>query len=102
MGGIALKRLLDEIDLEQLTKELSEEAEGAKGQRKKKIMKRLKVLEGMHRAGIQPSSTTLTLLIVAWFIKPFRNIQILPHALRVRVGTGTLSLVNHKRYSFYG
>lgn len=64
MGGIALKRLLDEIDLEQLTKELSEEAEGAKGQRKKKIMKRLKVLEGMHRAGIQPSSTTLTVLPV--------------------------------------
>jgi DNA-directed RNA polymerase subunit beta' len=64
MGGIALKRLLDEIDLEKLTKELSEEADEAKGQRKKKLMKRLKVLEGMHRAGIKPSSTTMTVLPV--------------------------------------
>jgi DNA-directed RNA polymerase subunit beta' len=64
MGGIALKRLLDEIDLAKLTEELSKEADEAKGQRKKKIMKRLKVLEGMHRAGIKPSSTTMTVLPV--------------------------------------
>jgi DNA-directed RNA polymerase subunit beta' len=64
MGGTALKTLLDGIDLETLTKELAEEAEEAKGQRKKKVMKRLKVLEGMYRAGIQPNSTTLTVLPV--------------------------------------
>ncbi len=64
MGGQALKSLLDEIDLEVLIAELSEEAEAAKGQREKKILKRLKVLEGMHAAGITPGSLTLTVLPV--------------------------------------
>ncbi len=64
MGGEALKVLLDEIDLEDLIKSLSEEAEETKGQRKKKILKRLKVLEGMHRAGIKPNSMTVSVLPV--------------------------------------
>ena len=64
MGGTALKFLLDEIDLEVLIAQLSEEVEGAKGQREKKLLKRLKVLEGMHAAGIKPSSLTLTVLPV--------------------------------------
>lgn len=64
MGGVALKALLDGIDLETLIAQLSEEAEGAKGQREKKILKRLKVLEGMQAAGIKPSSLTLTVLPV--------------------------------------
>lgn len=64
MGGQALKALLDDIDLETLIVQLSEEAEGAKGQREKKILKRLKVLEGMQAAGITPSSLTLTVLPV--------------------------------------
>lgn len=64
MGGTALKRLLDEIDLPTLIAELTEEAETAKGQREKKLLKRLKVLEGMHLAGIKPSSLTLTVMPV--------------------------------------
>ena len=64
MGGTALKALLDEVDLTTLIKELSEEAEGAKGQREKKLQKRLKVLEGMLAAGIKPSSLCLTVLPV--------------------------------------
>lgn len=64
MGGTALKRMLDEIDLETLIVQLSEEVEGAKGQREKKLLKRLKVLEGMQNAGITPSSLTLTILPV--------------------------------------
>jgi DNA-directed RNA polymerase subunit beta' len=64
MGGTALKALLDEIDLPVLIKELSEEVAGAKGQREKKLLKRLKVLEGMHAAGIKPSSLTTTVLPV--------------------------------------
>ncbi len=64
MGGTALKALLDEIELPVLIKQLSEEVEGAKGQREKKLLKRLKVLEGMHAAGIKPSSLTLTVLPV--------------------------------------
>ncbi|TAL15000.1 DNA-directed RNA polymerase subunit beta' [Patescibacteria group bacterium] len=64
MGGLALKALLDEIKLPELIKQLSEEVESAKGQREKKLLKRLKVLEGMAAAGIKPSSLTLTVLPV--------------------------------------
>jgi len=64
MGGTAMKALLDEIDLPILIAELSAEVEGAKGQREKKLLKRLKVLEGMFAAGIKPSSLTLTVLPV--------------------------------------
>jgi DNA-directed RNA polymerase subunit beta' len=64
MGGTALKDLLDEVDLDQLITELTEEAEEAKGQRKKKIMKRLRLLESMQRAGIKPSSMCLSVLPV--------------------------------------
>jgi DNA-directed RNA polymerase subunit beta' len=64
MGGTAIKALLDEIDLPKLITQLSEEVEGAKGQREKKLLKRLKVLEGMQAAGVTPNSLTLTVLPV--------------------------------------
>jgi DNA-directed RNA polymerase subunit beta' len=64
MGGEALSNLLRNTDLNVLIRELTEEAEGAKGQRKKKIVKRLKVLEGMERAGIRPESMCITVLPV--------------------------------------
>jgi len=64
MGGAALKELLDEVDLAKLIKSLNKEAEEAKGQRKKKIMKRLRLLESMDRAGIKPSSMCITVLPV--------------------------------------
>jgi len=64
MGGAALKGLLENIELEKLIKDLTQEAEAAKGQRKKKIMKRLRLLESMHRAGIKPSSMCISVLPV--------------------------------------
>ena len=64
MGGSALKTLLDEISLPDLIAKLSEEVAGAKGQRQKKLLKRLKMLEGMHVAGIKPSSLVITVLPV--------------------------------------
>jgi len=64
MGGAALKVLLDEIDLPKLIAKLSEEVTNAKGQREKKLLKRLKMLEGMSSAGIDPSSLALTVLPV--------------------------------------
>jgi len=64
MGGIALKELLDEIDLKELIKQLNEETEAAKGQRRKKLMKRLRLLESMDRAGIKPGSMCLSVLPV--------------------------------------
>lgn len=64
MGGAALKQLLDTVNLDELISQLSEEAESAKGQREKKLLKRLKVLEGMQSAGISPSSLCLTAIPV--------------------------------------
>lgn len=64
MGGTALKALLDEIDLEELIKTLSDEVESAKGQRERKLLKRLKLLEGIQAAGIKPSSLSVTVLPV--------------------------------------
>ncbi len=62
MGATAIKRLLDEIDLKSMISELREEAQNAKGQKEKRLMKRLKVLEGMESAGIKPID--LILLVV--------------------------------------
>jgi DNA-directed RNA polymerase subunit beta' len=64
MGGTALKDLLVEINLKDLIETLSKEAEEAKGQRRKKIMKRLRLLENMYNAGIKPSSMCLSVLPV--------------------------------------
>ena len=64
MGGESLQKLLKEIDLNKLIETLTEEVATAKGQRMKKIMKRLKVLEGMQRAGVKPESTCVSVLPV--------------------------------------
>ncbi|PJE65636.1 DNA-directed RNA polymerase subunit beta' [Candidatus Saccharibacteria bacterium CG10_big_fil_rev_8_21_14_0_10_47_8] len=64
MGGTALKELLEAVELSKLVKDLGKEAEEAKGQRKKKIMKRLRLIESMQRAGIKPSSLCITVLPV--------------------------------------
>ncbi len=64
MGGAALRDLLQEIDLAELIANLTTEAEEAKGQRKKKLMKRLRLLESMERAGIKPESMCLSVLPV--------------------------------------
>jgi DNA-directed RNA polymerase subunit beta' len=64
MGGAALRDLLEEIDLKALIAQLTEETEAAKGQRKKKLMKRLRLLESMERASILPSSMCVSVLPV--------------------------------------
>lgn len=64
MGSGALKELLEDIDLAKLIDDLSKEAEGTRGQRKKKIMKRLRLLESMERAGIKPTSMCVSVLPV--------------------------------------
>jgi hypothetical protein len=51
--------LLDEINLETLIAQLSPKKwRVPKGQREKKLLKRLKVLEGMQAAGIKPSQAS--------------------------------------------
>ena len=64
MGGTALKELLEEIDLPQLIADLAKEAGETKGQRRKKIMKRLRLLESMYNSGIKPSSMCVSVLPV--------------------------------------
>ncbi len=64
MGGAALREMLEQINLKDLIASLSAEAEEAKGQRKKKLMKRLRLLESMDRAGIKPSSMCVSVLPV--------------------------------------
>lgn len=64
MGGEAVQAMLKSVDLNQLIESLSAEVEEAKGQRKKKIMKRLRILESMQRAGITPESMCLSVLPV--------------------------------------
>jgi DNA-directed RNA polymerase subunit beta' len=64
MGGEAIKSMLEDVDLADLIISLNQEAEEAKGQRKKKIMKRLKILENMQRAGIDPASMCISVLPV--------------------------------------
>ncbi len=64
MGGNALRDLLLEIDLKVLIAALTKEAEETKGQRRKKIMKRLRLLESMDNAGIKPSSMCVSVLPV--------------------------------------
>ncbi len=64
MGGAAIQKLLDEINLAKLIEDLAAEVEDAKGQRKKKLMKRLKMLESMLSAGIEPGSLCVSILPV--------------------------------------
>lgn len=54
IGAEALKQLLSEVDLKKLIKSLREESEASIGQKKKKALKRLKLAEGMHQAGLRP------------------------------------------------
>jgi DNA-directed RNA polymerase subunit beta' len=64
MGGTAIKTLLDEIDIDKIIAELSENAKNARGQKEKKLVKRLKIMEGMRSAGIKPSDLMLTVIPV--------------------------------------
>ena len=64
MGASAIKKLLEEINLDKLIDDLHEEAKNAKGQKQKRIMKRLKVLEGMQSAGIKPTDLILNVIPV--------------------------------------
>ena len=64
MGATALKTMLDQIDVDELIDSIKEELAEARGQREKKLSKRLKVIEGMQAAGIKPSDLVLTVIPV--------------------------------------
>ncbi len=54
MGAEAIKELLSQIDLESLSVELKEELEGATGQKKVRLQKRLEVVEAFRMSGNRP------------------------------------------------
>ncbi len=54
MGAEAIKKLLQDIDVEELSKELKEELETAQGQKRLRIAKRLEVVESFRLSGNKP------------------------------------------------
>jgi DNA-directed RNA polymerase subunit beta' len=64
MGGSAIYELLKEVNIKDLIETLSAEEADAKGMKKKKLQKRLRMLESMEKAGIKPESLCLTVLPV--------------------------------------
>jgi DNA-directed RNA polymerase subunit beta' len=64
IGAEAVRNLLAAIDVDALVDELTKEADESVGQKKKKTLKRLKMLEGMKSAGIRPEWMVITELPV--------------------------------------
>jgi len=64
MGAEALLTVIKKLDLEKLTAELREESEKTKGPRHLKITKRLRLVEKMKKAGVDPAWMILRILPV--------------------------------------
>lgn len=64
MGAEAIKKLLQEIDLEKEVESLKEELKVAQGQRRNRIIRRLEVLEAFRNSGNRPEWMVLDVLPV--------------------------------------
>ncbi|MDY3078901.1 MAG: DNA-directed RNA polymerase subunit beta' [Oscillospiraceae bacterium] len=64
MGAEAIKKLLQQIDCEQLSAELKEELANASGQKKAKLVKRLEVVEAFRQSGNKPEWMIIDILPV--------------------------------------
>ena len=64
MGAEAIRELLAKIDVEALSKELKEELEGAQGQKKARIIKRLEIVESFRLSGNRPEWMIMTVVPV--------------------------------------
>jgi DNA-directed RNA polymerase subunit beta' len=73
IGAAAIKQLVEEVDLEKLFTELEAEAATAEGVNKRKVIRRLKLVKSMIRAGIRPE----------WMI--IGNLPVIPPDLRPMV-----------------
>ena len=74
MGAEAIKKLLEEIDLEALSKELHEELDKSAGQKKLRIIKRLEVVEAFRKSGNRPE----------WMILDV--VPVIPPDIRPKIG----------------
>lgn len=65
MGAEAVEKVLEKVNLEEEMKKLEEEKESTRSAlKKRKIVQRLRVIEGMYRAGIDPRWLIISLLPV--------------------------------------
>ncbi len=64
IGAEAIRGLLADIDMDELVNQLTEEGENSQGQKRKKTLKRLKMLEGMKAASLRPEWMVMTQLPV--------------------------------------
>ncbi|HEY5600681.1 MAG TPA: DNA-directed RNA polymerase subunit beta' [Patescibacteria group bacterium] len=64
MGGEALLKILEKIDLSKLSAILREEIQKSTGQKHIKLTKKLRIVEGMRKAGISPTTLILKILPV--------------------------------------
>ena len=64
MGAEAILKILQEFDLEKATDELIDEIRQTSGQRRKKAIKRLRVIESFKQSGNKPEWMVLTILPV--------------------------------------
>ena len=64
MGAEAVKKLLADIDCEQLSRQLREELKDASGQKKAKLVKRLEVVEAFRQSGNSPTWMIIDILPV--------------------------------------
>jgi len=64
MGAEAVKKLLEQIDLEALSAELHDELKNANGQKKARIVKRLEVVDAFRISGNKPEWMIITILPV--------------------------------------
>ncbi|MGI6574318.1 MAG: DNA-directed RNA polymerase subunit beta' [bacterium] len=64
MGAEAIKKLLEEIDLQELVKELRQELKEASGQRRVRAIRRLEVAEAFRKSGNRPEWMILDVIPV--------------------------------------
>ncbi len=64
MGAEAIKKLLEEVNLEEEIKKINEELENASGQRKIRLSKRLEILDALFKSGNKPEWMVLSVLPV--------------------------------------
>lgn len=73
MGAEAIQTVLESIDLDKLAADIREESKKSKGQKHIKVVKRLRIVEGLRKAGVDP----------AWMIQ--RVVPVIPPDLRPMV-----------------